>query len=116
MNPPVRRSKKYYQTKTGKQPAREFIHNLDGLAKFKIFAQIDRLKDGNPGKGHGVGGVSELVIDFGPGYRVYYAVVDGNMVILLLTAGDKRSQSMDIEMACAYYADYLERKSKGEKI
>jgi putative addiction module killer protein len=54
---------------------------------------------GNPGDVRPVGkGVSELRIDYGPGYRVYY-VPHGDEVLLLLCGGDKRSQAKDIELA-----------------
>jgi len=52
--------------------------------------------------------VSELRIDWGPGYRIYYAVICRECV-LLLSGGDKRKQSTDIERALAYLKDYKER-------
>lgn len=65
----------------------------------------------------GVGdGVCELRIDYGPGYRVYYAQ-DGKILILLLCGGDKRTQAKDIEKAHGYWKDYKARKlavSRGE--
>jgi len=53
-------------------------------------------------------GVSELRIDWGPGYRVYYAKV-GRSCVLLLCGGDKRTQSADIRRAMEYFNDYKER-------
>lgn len=53
-------------------------------------------------------GVWELRIDVGPGYRVYYAIADGQ-IILLLCGGDKRTQPKDIEYACACWHDWKER-------
>jgi putative addiction module killer protein len=60
---------------------------------------MDRLLHGNPGQ-HRIltGGVRELKIDFGPGYRVYYAERDG-LLIVLLAGGDKSSQAKDIKTA-----------------
>lgn len=60
---------------------------------------MDRLLHGNPGQ-HRIltGGVRELKIDFGPGYRVYYAERDG-VLIVLLAGGDKSSQAKDIKTA-----------------
>ena len=104
--------KRYYRTAEGREPARDFIGSLDPVAKARVFLQIDRLKKGNAGKGHGVGGVSELVIDYGPGYRVYYVVVNGRALILLLTAGSKKSQKKDIKKAKEYFADYESKESK----
>ena len=63
--------------------------------------RIDRLVHGNPGQ-HRVltGGVCELKIDFGPGYRVYYAERSG-VLIVLLAGGDKSTQAKDIKTAIA---------------
>jgi putative addiction module killer protein len=64
-----------------------------------VQARIDRLALGNPGDVKPVGeGVSELRIDYGPGYRVYF-VQRGQTVIILLAGGDKRSQPRDIRRA-----------------
>lgn len=71
----------------------------DERAKAKIAIRIDRLAHGNPGDVEPVGqGVSELRIDYGPGYRVYF-IRRGKMVIVLLAGGDKRSQAKDIRAA-----------------
>jgi putative addiction module killer protein len=71
----------------------------DGLAIARIQARIERIKDGNFGDCAPVGGaVSELRIQFGPGYRVYFTGRGPNVVILL-AGGDKSSQSKDIRMA-----------------
>jgi putative addiction module killer protein len=71
----------------------------DTRAKAKIAARIDRLAHGNPGDVAPVGeGVSELRIDFGPGYRVYF-VARGRAVAILLCGGDKSSQTKDIKTA-----------------
>jgi putative addiction module killer protein len=53
--------------------------------------------------------LSELRIDHGPGYRVYYTQ-DGDTIVLLLCAGDKRTQTSDIQRAREYRADYERRK------
>lgn len=61
--------------------------------------RIDRLAAGNAGDARPVGaGISELRIDYGPGYRVYY-LREGETLVLLLTGGDKSTQSADIERA-----------------
>ncbi|MEK7382047.1 MAG: type II toxin-antitoxin system RelE/ParE family toxin, partial [Elusimicrobiota bacterium] len=54
-------------------------------------------------------GVSELKIDLGPGYRIYY-LRDGRTIVVLLCAGDKGSQQADIRCAREYAADYWERR------
>ncbi|HEY2068736.1 MAG TPA: type II toxin-antitoxin system RelE/ParE family toxin [Rhizomicrobium sp.] len=71
----------------------------DSKARTRINARIDRLAVGNPGDVKAVGsGVSELRIDYGPGYRVYF-IRRGQALIVLLAGGDKRTQSKDIAKA-----------------
>ena len=71
----------------------------DERAKSSVDARIFRLRRGNPGDVRPVGrGVSELRIDHGPGYRVYF-IERGKSVVLLLAGGDKRSQAQDIRRA-----------------
>lgn len=71
----------------------------DRQAKARILSRIRRLSLGNPGNTKPLGdGVSELKIDCGPGYRVYYKE-RGNTLIILLAGGDKRTQRRDIELA-----------------
>jgi putative addiction module killer protein len=55
------------------------------------------------------GGVEELRIDLGPGYRIYFGR-DGKTVVVLLCAGGKSTQSRDIETAKAFWRDYLDDK------
>ena len=70
----------------------------DQRGRAMILARLDRLRDGHPGDVRWVGeGVNELRIDFGPGYRVYYAQLGDSYVLLL--AGDKGSQKRDIAKA-----------------
>ena len=76
---------------------------LDGLrdvrARARVLARVERLAAGNPGDARPVGeGVSELRIDYGPGYRVYFKTLD-RTVVVLLAGGDKRTRSRDIEAA-----------------
>jgi len=72
---------------------------LDLRARAKVLARIERLIGGNPGDVKSVGAdVSELRINYGPGYRVYY-LKRGTKLIILLAGGDKSSQSMDIDEA-----------------
>jgi putative addiction module killer protein len=71
----------------------------DRQARARIMVRIDRLALGNPGDVRPVGaGVSELRVDWGPGYRVYF-VRRGEALIVLLAGGDKRTQARDIETA-----------------
>ena len=71
----------------------------DRAGRARILVRIDRLTHGNPGQHRRLtGGVSELKIDFGPGYRVYYTQ-RGAELIILLAGGDKSSQQRDIRLA-----------------
>jgi putative addiction module killer protein len=71
----------------------------DREARARITVRIRRLSLGNPGDVKPVGGgVSEMRIDYGPGYRVYF-VQRGNAVVVLLCGGDKRNQARDIARA-----------------
>ena len=80
-----------------------FTEWLDGLkdmrARARVLARIERLATGNPGDVAPVGeGVSELRIDYGPGYRVYYKQF-GEFLVILLAGGDKQTQTKDIKIA-----------------
>lgn len=71
----------------------------DARGKARILRRLDRLAQGNPGDVRPIGkGLSELRLDVGPGYRVYY-LQDGERLILLLCGGDKSSQQKDIDKA-----------------
>ena len=71
----------------------------DVRAKARILVRVERLAAGNPGDARPVGeGVSELRIDYGPGYRVYFKQ-QGRTVVVLLAGGNKRTQNRDIGTA-----------------
>ena len=71
----------------------------DIRARARILARIERLAYGNPGDAKPIGeGVSELRIDYGPGYRVYFKKV-GLTIVILLVGGNKKTQRQDIEKA-----------------
>lgn len=79
--------------------ARWFEGLRDHRARARILVRIRRLSLGNPGDVRAVGaGVSELRIDWGPGYRVYF-VAQGETLVILLAGGDKRTQATDIRTA-----------------
>ena len=80
-----------------------FVKWIDALkdirSRARILVRIERLAAGNPGDVKAVGeGVSELRIDYGPGYRVYFKK-QGQKVVILLAGGDKRTQTKDIKTA-----------------
>lgn len=78
---------------------RWFSSLKDRKAKLRIDVRIRRLSLGNPGDVKPVGsGISELRIDHGPGYRVYFTELEGQL-ILILVGGDKSSQTKDIAKA-----------------
>lgn len=107
---------RYYEDNRGRQPFARFFKRVGGMAAVKITAAVTRLRAGNTADSKSVGkGVSELRIDWGPGYRLYYGW-DGAKLVILLSGGAKRSkkqQSADIEKAHAYWTDYKKRKRKG---
>lgn len=72
----------------------------DVVTRARIQARVDRLAYGNPGKFRRLsGGICELKMDFGPGYRVYYTKRKGELIVLC--GGDKSSQERDIQSALA---------------
>ena len=101
---------RHYVNPEGKDVFGEWLAKLkDARAQAKIVVRLDRVSAGNFADCKPLrGGVSELRIDWGPGYRLYYATL-GKSCVLLLAGGDKRKQSSDIERAIAYLKDYKER-------
>jgi putative addiction module killer protein len=106
---------RYYQGTDGRRP---FVHWLEVLkdrqARARIEARLARVATGTFGDAESVGdGVMELKIDWGPGYRVYFAPI-GQLIVLLLCAGDKRTQQKDIDRAKKYFEDYKARTAHGK--
>lgn len=96
-----------YHTENGITPIREWLNSLsDKRTVTIILNRIKRLQVGNFGDCKSLGGgISELRIHYGPGFRIYYSMI-GNVVILLINGGDKSTQSQDIEKAKQYLEDY----------
>lgn len=88
---------------------REWLDELkDRTGRARILVRVDRLIDGNPGQHRDLtDGVSELKIDFGPGYRVYYTQ-RGQRLLLLLVGGDKSTQQKNIETAIRLAKNFKE--------
>ena len=101
---------RHYLSRTGKDVFDDWLSELaDARAQAKIASRINRLAAGNFGDCKPLRqGVCELRIDWGPGYRVYYAMI-GKVCVLLLCGGDKKKQSADIERAIEYFHDYKAR-------
>ena len=102
-----------YVTVSGRDVFGEWLADLrDARAAARVAMRINRLAAGNLGDCKPLReGVCELRIDYGPGYRVYYAMA-GQRCVLLLCGGDKRRQIFDIERAVAYWRDYQRRTKK----
>jgi putative addiction module killer protein len=101
---------RYYQTSDGRQPFSEWLAALeDREGRARIQTRLDIVQLGSFGDSRPVGeGVLELRVDWGPGYRVYFARV-GHLVVLLLCGGDKRAQDEDIKDAKRYFNDFKRR-------
>lgn len=93
-------------TERGNSPFSKWFNELDAMTAARIDSYVRRMENGNFGDSKPVGGgVLELRMRFGAGYRVYYSR-DGDTIILLLGGGSKRKQSADIEAAKARWAKY----------
>lgn len=101
---------RHYLDGRGRDLYQEWVDDLrDQKARIAIVRRVLRVESGNFGDHKFLrDGVSELRIDTGPGYRVYYAA-DGDQVTLLLCGGDKGAQSTDIERAVEHWRDHQRR-------
>jgi putative addiction module killer protein len=102
---------RHYLTREGTDVYLEWHRKLRDLkARIAIDRRVNRIELGNFGDHKFLkDGVWELRVDVGPGYRVYYAIA-GTEVVLLLCGGDKRTQSADIDRACAYWRDWQQKR------
>jgi putative addiction module killer protein len=100
-----------YRTASGKVILTDWLRRLrDTKGRIAIDMRISRMEDGNFGDHKSCsGGVWELRINIGPGYRVYYGL-DGQQLVLLLCGGDKATQDADIARAREYWRDWQKRK------
>ena len=99
-----------YIDPTGLSPFRRWFDDLDAKAAARIGAYLYRLEEGNFSRVEGVGGgVYELKVDFGPGYRVYFGK-DGDTVVILLGGSSKKRQGTAIGHARAAWQDYRRRR------
>ena len=102
-----------YRSPDGDEPFTRWLSALpDRQARARILVRIERLEVGNFGDSKFIReGVSELRIDWGPGYRVYFGRA-GTSQIVLLCGGDKRKQDADIEKAIELWREYESRKKR----
>lgn len=98
------RSVDYFYAPNSKAPVKDWLHSIrDKLTQAILYKRIRQAALGNFGDHKSVGqGVSEMRIDYGPGYRIYYGIHQDE-VILLLIGGSKKTQSSDIEKAKTYW-------------
>ncbi len=96
----------------GTAPFSRWLSQLSDLrAKAKILIRIKRTESGNAGQHRSVGGgVMEMIVDTGPGYRVYFAGA-GRQALVLLAGGSKRSQRRDIVLARERWSDFKLRSN-----
>ena len=97
-----------YRTNTGKVPYFEWEDELDNFTKAIVTNRLERIKLGNFGDAKVIkdgGGIWELRIDYGSGYRIYFGK-QGSAIIVLLMGGDKKSQNRDIKKAKQYWLEY----------
>jgi len=104
---------RHYVSASGRDPYQQWLDKLKDLkGRVAIQRRLDRMADGNFGDHKFCrNGVWELRIDFGPGYRVYYAR-EGKTIVLLLCGGAKRTQSADIKDAVEHWRDFQRRKNE----
>ena len=101
----------------GKAPVEEWLLTIrDTVTRARIVRQIDKLERGLFGDRKGAGDkVSELRLDFGPGYRVYYGRVE-NTIVVLLGGGDKSTQNADIKKVQDLWDDFLKKGAPEEAL
>ncbi len=103
-----------YLRSDGSCPFREWMDELPVPVRARISARLVRFEGGNLGDSKALGaGLWEARFVFGPGYRVYFGLQDGRLVILL-AGGDKGSQRRDIARARDLLTDYMERDNDDE--
>ena len=96
-----------FRTREGRVPFGDWLDDLDDKrAVARVLARLARVRQGNFGDCKPVGGgVSELRVDYGPGYRVYFGQHRRTLVVLLC-GGDKRTQDRDIRLAKQFWQEY----------
>ena len=101
-----------FRAEDGQVPFENWLDDLDDKrAVARVLARLAQVRQGNPGDCKSVGeGVSELRVDYGPGYRVYFGQ-RGQTLVVLLCGGDKRTQDRDIRLAKQYWYEFKASES-----
>lgn len=112
----MRYTLRLYETRAGNSPFDDWLDDLEIQTRYRIETRLRRVSLGNFGDHRLLSeNVSEFKLDFGPGYRVYFSLVEANKILILL-AGTKRTQKRDIEKAKLYLEDYkLRGKNHAKK-
>jgi len=101
----------FYTSDNGKIPVQEWINSLDSTNKARIYARLARIQEGNFGDFKKLDSeISEFRFQFGSGYRIYFSEID-NIIVLLLNAGDKKSQTNDIKKAKEYIKTWRQNQN-----
>jgi len=101
-----------YLDAEGRNPFRRWFDDLSGEAAARVERALSRFANGNNAHARSVGGgIGEVKVDFGPGYRIYFGR-EGDTIVILLGGGNKKRQSRDITEAQRRWSDY-KRRSKG---
>jgi putative addiction module killer protein len=102
-----------YINAQGKNFYRDWLVRLDTATRVRAIATVLRMESGNFSAAKSVGsGVSEMRLDFGPGYRIYFGK-DGEQLVILLIGGSKKRQQNDIATAQKLWVEYKRRKTGG---
>jgi putative addiction module killer protein len=101
-----------FRAKDGQVPFEVWLDDLDDKrAVARVLARLARVRQGNLGDCKSIGeGVSELRVDYGPRYRVYFGQ-RGQTLVVLLCGGDKRTQDRDIRLAKQYWQEFKASES-----
>jgi putative addiction module killer protein len=97
-----------YETSLGRVPFSDWMDSIEGQDIYEIImVRLDTVQRGSLGKTKSVGsGVSEMIIEYGNGYRIYYGLIGPNGdIVVLLNGGPKSTQEADIKLAKEYWND-----------
>ena len=102
----------HYYTITGECPYNDWFNSLDKSIQLRVDKRVEKLRQGIYGDHHWLqkSELSELRMDFGKGYRIYYYDID-NTIILFVGGSEKKDQKKVIEQCNDYFKDFLERNS-----